>query len=85
MNLYDYSQRNNREMGVLFRRTSEDRINNWHDYKFGQDDESIFEDTITEIKSIINGSEFEKESRETRTIGFEMEIIKTNYDKILSQ
>lgn len=81
MNLYEFSQRNNREMGVLFRRTQDESVN-WNDYKNGKDDESIFQDAITEIKCIINSSEFEKESRETKTIGFEMDIIKTSYDLI---
>ncbi|TDP57630.1 hypothetical protein BC748_2845 [Flavobacterium dankookense] len=84
MNLYDYSQRNNREMGVLFRRTDTES-NGWNDFKNGQDDESLFQDAIAEIKSIITSSEFEKESRETKTIGFEMDIIKTNYDFILEK
>ena len=84
MNLYEFSQRNNREMGVLFRRT-DDEESNWYDYRNSQDDESIFQDAITEIKSIINSSEFEKESRETKTIGFEMDIIKTNHDLILEK
>lgn len=83
MNLFEYSQRNNREMAVLFRRTTEESIN-WKE-RINKDDESIFQDAITEIKSIINSSEFEKESRETRTIGFEMDIIKTNYDLIVEQ
>lgn len=80
MNLFEYSQRNNREMAVLFRRFDDKSIN-WNERK-SKDDESIFQDAITEIKSIISGSEFEKESRETRTIGFEMDIIKTNYDLV---
>jgi hypothetical protein len=80
MNLYDYSQRNNREMGVLFRRTDEEEFEGWNAYKTAKDDESIFQDAIAEIQSIIKGSDFEKESRETKTIGFEMEIIKTEYD-----
>jgi hypothetical protein len=84
MNLYEFSQRNNREMAILFRRADEESIN-WNEYKNGKDDESIFQDAITEIKSIINSSEFEKESRETKTIGFEMEIIKTKYDLIAEQ
>ena len=84
MNLFEYSQRNNREIAVLFRRTDEE-TSNWNDYKNGRDDESIFQDAITEIKSIINSSEFEKESRETKTIGFEMDIIKTNYDFIVEK
>jgi|LakMenE01Jun11ns_1017448.scaffolds.fasta_scaffold9918404_2 hypothetical protein len=84
MNLFDYSKRNNREMGVLFRRTNEDSTG-WNDYKNKKDDESIFQDAIAEIKSIINSSEFEKDSRETKTIGFEMDIIKTKYDLIVEK
>lgn len=82
MNLYDYSQRNNREMVILLRRTDEDSTG-WNDRMFNKDDDGIFQDAIAEIKSIINGSEFEKDSRETRTIGFEMDISKTNYDLTL--
>jgi hypothetical protein len=83
MNLYEFSQRNNREMAVLFRRTDDESIN-WND-RNSKDDESIFQDAITEIKCIINSSEFEKESRETKTIGFEMDIIKTKYDLIVEK
>lgn len=79
MNLYDYSINNNREMGVLFRRTDEES-SGLNDYRNGKDDDSIFQDTITEIQNIIKSAEFEFESKETKTIGFEMEIIKTNYD-----
>lgn len=81
MNLYEYSQRNNREMGVLFRRTDE-TSGNWDDYTNRKDDESIFQDAIIEIKSIINSSEIVRESRETKTIGFEMDILKTSHDLI---
>lgn len=79
MNLYEYSQKHNREMGVLFRRTDEES-KGWNDYKHGKDDESIFQDAIAEIQSIITSSEFEKESFETKTIRFEMDIIKSKKD-----
>ncbi len=78
MNLYEYSQRHNREMGILFRRT--DESTNWDDYRNSRDDDSVFQDAIEEIQSIINSAEFEKESFETKTIGFEMSIIKSNKD-----
>ena len=78
MNLYEYSQRHNREMGILFRRT--DESTNWDDYRNNRDDDSVFQDAIEEIQSIINSAEFEKESFETKTIGFEMSIIKSNKD-----
>ena len=79
MNLYEYSHKHNREMGVLFRRTDEDS-NRGNNFKNRKDDESIFQDAIEEIQSIINSSEFEKESFETKTIGFEMEITKSKKD-----
>lgn len=78
MNLYEYSQRHNREMGILFRRT--DESTNWDDYRNSRDDDSVFQDAIEEIQSIINSAEFEKESFETKTVGFEMSIIKSNKD-----
>lgn len=58
MNLYEYSQKHNREMGVVFRRTDEEGIG-WNDYRLGKDDESIFQDAIAEFQSILNSSEFE--------------------------
>lgn len=79
MNLYEFSQKHNREMGILLRRTDEESMG-WNDYKSGQDDDSIFQDAIEEIQSIINSAEFEKESFETKTIGFEMAIIKSKKD-----
>lgn len=84
MNLYEFSQKHNREMGVLLRRTDEDSLG-WNDYKFDQDDETIFQDAIEEIQSIINSAEFEKESFETKTIGFEMAIIKSKKDLALEK
>jgi hypothetical protein len=79
MNLYEYSQKHNREMGVLFRRTDEESKGR-NDYKYGKDDENIFQDAIDEIQSILNSSEFEKESFETKTMRFEMDIIKSKKD-----
>jgi phosphatidylserine/phosphatidylglycerophosphate/cardiolipin synthase-like enzyme len=67
MNLYEFSQKHNREMGVLFRRTDEDDTG-WNDYRNSRDDESIFQDAIEEIKSILTSSEFEKESFETKPL-----------------
>lgn len=84
MNLYDFSQRNNREMGVLFRRVDE-TASDLDETRKIRDDESIFQDTIREIKAIISSAEFEKESRETKSIGFEMNIMKTEYDLVLDK
>jgi len=75
MNLTEYSQKNNREMGVLL-----DRI----DSMIGKNESSeVFEDAVLEINKIINSSTIEKKSIQTSTNGFGMEIIKTEHDKIL--
>lgn len=77
MNLYEYSERNNREMGMLLHRANLDNS----DQSFGGDRESIFEDAIQEINTIIKSSELLKVSRETSIEGFEMDIIKTAKEK----
>ncbi len=76
MNMYEYSQLNNREMGVLLHRESLHSSNIYQ-----RDDDRTFEDAIQEIKAIINGSQLEKKSRETIEEGFEMDIIKTEKEK----
>lgn len=73
INLYEYSEKNNREMGILLLKENEEFMN---------DDEAIFEDAVAEIRAIINGSLLEKKSRETIELGFEMDIIKTPKEKI---
>jgi hypothetical protein len=80
MNLYEFSEKNNREMGVLLHKISLNEHGEkaaWGD----NDDDSIFNDAIIEIRSIITSSELEKKSRETIEEGFEMEIIKTDKEK----
>jgi hypothetical protein len=69
MNLYEYSELNNREMGILLEMTSEN--------SFALNDSNIIADAIEEIRAIINGAQIQKESRETIEEGFEMNIIKT--------
>jgi phosphatidylserine/phosphatidylglycerophosphate/cardiolipin synthase-like enzyme len=71
MNLYEYSEKNNREMGILF-----EKKNNGF-----SDGERIFKDALEEIKEIINGAYLEKTSKETDTEGFIMEIIKNEKEK----
>ena len=63
MNMYEYSEKNNREMGMLMHREEMD------DHPFC-DDAAIFEEAIQEIRDIINGSHLEKKSRETIEEGF---------------
>lgn len=77
MNLYDFSEKNNREMGVLFHRKE---INS----KFYEgrnqpisDDIGIFDDAIEEMQDIINGSVLEKSGVVTAKENFNIEIIQT--------
>lgn len=65
MNLYEYSELNNREMGIL--------IEKWHYSHYG---DNPVDAAINEIRSIINSSQLEKKSRETIEEGFEIDIIK---------
>jgi hypothetical protein len=78
LNLYEYSEKNNREMGVLMHNVN---LENPNDPWGNDSDEEIFKDALFEIKSIINSSELEKQSRETSEEGFEMEILKTDKEK----
>jgi hypothetical protein len=79
MNLYEYSEKNNREMGVLLHRVEIEENNG---FGSNADDDTIFEDAIKEMQTIIKSSTFEKQSRETRTEGFEIDIIKTQKEII---
>ena len=78
MNLYEYSEINNGEMGVLFHRNDLEK-----NFGSAADTEQVFKDAINEIRAIINSSHFEKKSRETIDLGFEMDIIKTDKEKVL--
>lgn len=80
MNLYEYSELNNREMSVLLHRNALEEQEN----QFGAsgDGDEIFLDAIHEINDIINAAHFEKKSRETIEDGFEMDIIKTPEEKV---
>lgn len=79
MNLYEFSEINNREMGVLLHRKEiEDST-----IGFGRnyDSPEIFEEALKEIVQIVNGAYLEKMSRETIEDSFEMEILKTKKEK----
>lgn len=79
MNLYEYSERNNREMGILLfiEQPEENRALITTD-----EDIDVVEDAIHEIRAIINGASSEKESRETIQEGFEMNILKTEKELV---
>lgn len=79
MNLYEYSEKNNREMGVLLRRFSDNSDGKY----YSSDDDEVFSDAVNELRNIIKGAEMEKPSRETVELGFEMDIIKTDAEKTM--
>jgi hypothetical protein len=76
MNLLEYSEKNNREMGVLFD---------------SKEDEVIFKEALKEIKSILNNStlekSFSKENKPTESIPIPKENIRkdTNSQKIADE
>lgn len=71
MNLYEYSEKNNREMGVLFEKSK----------LLYSEEGTLFANALEEIKEIINGAQLEKKSRETDEQGFIIEIIKNEKEK----
>lgn len=79
MNLYEYSEKNNREMGILLHK--EQLIQDEKIISYDNDSDSIFKDAINEIREVIKSSELEKQSRDTLENGFELEIIKTDVQK----
>ena len=76
MNLYEYSERNNREMGILLHKEDINDIERKNSF-LEKDDLQTFEDAKKEILAIINSATMEKSSKETKTEGFEMDIIKS--------
>ncbi len=81
MNLYEYSEINNREMGVLLHKKDLPEFDEQYYGGNKPDPNSVFEEAIIEIVEIINGVHLEKKSRETISEGFEMEILKTQKEK----
>ena len=77
MNLYEYSQKNNREMGILLNKYEHEEIE-FDGFGLSNDDESVFTDAIHEIREIINGAHLEKISENSKANNFNIEVIKTN-------
>lgn len=73
MNLYEYSELNNREMGVLLYKENVDTL-------YEIDDPMIFQDAIEEIQQIFNSSQFEKYSLKAQNQGYKKELIKSDKD-----
>lgn len=85
MNMYEYSEENNREMGILLHLKDivDDKIDSNNKSNvlsfsgISGDEESIFEDVILEVQSIVNSAKMERPSKETEEYGFDFEILKT--------
>ena len=77
MNLYEYSQKNNREIGILLNKYEHEEIE-FDGFGLSNDDESVFTDAIHEIREIINGAHLEKISENSKANNFNIEVIKTN-------
>lgn len=84
MNLYEYSEKNNREMGTIFSDLYEGEVEEKYNVDFFQADEfhSIAE-PLEEIRQIINGSTLEKKSKITLEKGFKINCIQTEYERTL--
>ncbi|MCH6201321.1 hypothetical protein MMU07_17190 [Aquiflexum sp. LQ15W] len=65
-------------MGVLLHKVSLAASKSFTD----EDSEDIFQDAIAEIKTIINSSHLERQSKETKEGGFDIDLIKSNKDRI---
>src|SRR5690606_9386169 len=78
INLYEYSEKNNREMGILLSRELPEEIVKDNKYGFYEDDSfKVFEDGVDEIREIIKSSTVIRKSTITEKHGFDIDIIKT--------
>ncbi len=77
MNLYEYSEKNNREMGILLHKEMMKDLD-LNMQGWDSDSKAIFDDAIFEIKEIINGAQVEKLSEKGKSKNFKIEIIKTD-------
>lgn len=86
MNLYEYSEKNNREMGVIFSCLEDENIEKKYnvDY-FEYDDLLSIEEPLKEIREIVNGATLEKKSKITIDKGFKLSTIQTSFEIALKQ
>ena len=80
MNLYEYSEKNNREMGILFHKKDIPEFKN-DGWRSNHDNDYVFEEALEEILEIKNGAKMQRPSRETIEIGFELDILKNKQEK----
>ena len=84
MNLYEYSEQNNREMGVIFSCSEDDTIEKKYDVDyFEYDDLLSIEEPLKEIRQIVNGATLEKKSKITTEKGFKLLSIQTDFELAL--
>lgn len=85
MNLYEYSEKNNREMGVIFSCLEDEHIEKKYnvDY-FEYDDLLSIEEPLKEIREIVNGATLEKKSKITINNGFKLSTIQTDFELALN-
>jgi hypothetical protein len=82
MNLYEYSEKNNREMGAIFSDLEEGKIEEKYNVDFFQTDVfSNIAEPLEEIRQIINGSTLEKKSKITIEKGFKINCIISEFEK----
>ena len=86
MNLYEYSEKNNREMGYIINCISEEEANEVYEVDYLTENmfSTIYE-ALGEIRQIINGSTFEKKSNITLNDGFNLNITKSSFEKALME
>jgi len=68
MNLYEYSEKHNREMGVKT-------------YKYGFNEE-VYYNALREVRAIISASTIEKKSLRVQTEGFKLNVLVKDEDKL---
>lgn len=81
MNLYEYSELNNREMGVLLCAYDSDESTDILNFSFSND-EDVFIDAVEEIRQIVNAANIEYANESTKKDGFKVELIKTDKEKV---
>lgn len=82
MNLYEYSEKNNREMGILLHRTDLEIESRRYS---SNDEDELFQDAIHEIREIINGAKLERLNVSKKDKKFVIGIIKTEEEKAREQ
>lgn len=76
MNMYEYSEKNNREMGVLLHKEGINENGDFDDLG-DSDNYLVFEDAVEEIREITNGATLEKLSDKAKANLFTIDILKT--------